>query len=248
MIDPIGPTLVELPSSTHQFDHSTAYHRLSCDMETNPLFSSSDVILTTSQSQLAICTTPLQGSSLPQIVQLSLNQPPIPLQPSMSEVTSSHASHSFPILGTTHMWTPTALLGHPILPSNNVVSSVVDSGPITSSMFLLSTNQTNNPFAITQPTQRMNIQVRTILVPLSRGEKFSMGQNPCMRSNLCMGQKPGMGPNPIMGSTPTMGPNPIMGSNSILVQTSTIGQHPSMIQNPTTGQNPTMGQPSVLGK
>ena len=91
------------------------------------------------------------------------------------------------------MWTPSYLLGPPILTSTNVVSIVATIGPFTSVLFLLSTNQTSNPLVVTQP---MTIQVGIASIP--RRNNPSLGPN-----SLNLGE------NPIMGSHPTMGPNPI---------------------------------------
>ena len=139
----IGPALIELPSSTRHFDYFSTFRR---QIEHNPFFL--PIVLTIYQSQILVPTaSPLQGSSLPLMGPLSLTQPPIPSQPSTSGLSSTLAPHYF--LLTTHMWTLSALLGHPILPPRNVMSSETTSVPVTSGLFLLSTNQTSNALAVT---------------------------------------------------------------------------------------------------
>lgn len=50
LTDPIGPTLVGLPSSTCHFDHFTAYRQQYWDMETNHIFDTSPILPITTQS------------------------------------------------------------------------------------------------------------------------------------------------------------------------------------------------------
>lgn len=176
-------------------------------MDNNPIFSTTPIVLNTTQSKFFfLINSPLQGSSLHLIVPSSLNQPHSMSQLSMRGVSFTPRQISIPTTLAAYMWTPSYLLGHPILPSTNVMSTTATKGPITSGLLILFTNQMSNPLVITQPTQPMYLQVGTSVISSPGGLNPSLGPNPLtLGENPTMGQKFLMGQNPIMEQTPTFG-------------------------------------------
>lgn len=78
----------------------------------------------------------------------------------MSGITFAHLQSSIPTINIAHMLAPSAFLGCIIPSSNHVVNNVVSLGPMTSGLFLLSSNQASNPLTIIYSTYTCNYSSR----------------------------------------------------------------------------------------
>ena len=154
--------------------------------------------------------------SFPPIGSLSLSSPLVTSPPPVSGSNFLASYQSLSI--ARHFYTPSDLLGQPILPSSNVVSTFTTSGPSTSGLFLLSLNQPRNPSMLPQITQSipLSIQVVSSLIPLTGGKRPFSRQNPSMVPTLVMGhtQQSWGQPPPSFGGQPqpfVNQPNPLWG-------------------------------------